>query len=83
MIILIQLLYTLYTLRKVNVNELMETIWYIMLNVKRWMRLAHNSMFSTVRVRFSVKHIYSTKRENIDQQGYALYKDLCNETYIQ
>ena len=24
----------------------------------------------------SVKHIYSTKRENIDQQGYALYKDL-------
>ena len=33
--------------------------------------------------RFSVKHIYSTKRENIDQQGYALYKDLCNETYIQ
>ena len=31
----------------------------------------------------SVKHIYSTKRENIDQQGYALYKYLCNETYIQ
>ena len=25
-----------------------------------------------------VKHIYSTKRENIDQQGYALYTDLCN-----
>ena len=30
-----------------------------------------------------VKHINSTKRENIDQQGCALYKDLCNETYIQ
>ena len=33
-------------------------------------------------INVSVKHIYSTKRENIDQQGYALYKDLCNETYI-
>ena len=30
-----------------------------------------------------VKHIYSTKREHIDQQGRVLYKDLCNEMYIQ
>ena len=29
----------------------------------------------------SVKHIYSTKRENIDQQGYALYKDLWGYSY--
>ena len=34
--------------------------------------LVYSMAFSHVCI-FGLKHIYSTKRENIDQQGYTLY----------